>query len=101
MPFICGTSKHGVIVEDCASATRIGHLVTGIALLGTHLFEGALSFLKDYDKITIALDHDATAKAVGMLGDVQWQVEDVSMVVLEKDLKNILNDEDVKKVLQL
>lgn len=101
MPFICGTSKHGVIVEDCASAVRIGHLVSGIALLGTHLFEGALSFLKNYDKITLALDHDATAKAVGMLGDIQWQVEDVDMVVLEQDLKNVQNDECVRRALQL
>ena len=101
MPFICGTSKHGVVVEDCASAVRIGHLVTGIALLGTHLFEGALSFLKDYDKITLALDHDATAKAVGMLGDIQWQVEDVDMVVLERDLKSVQNDEDVRRALNL
>ena len=101
MPFICGSSKHGVIVEDCASATRIGHLVTGIALLGTHLFEGALSFLKGYDKITLALDHDATAKAVGMLGDIKWQVEDVNMIVLERDLKNVQNDECVRRALQL
>ena len=101
MPFTCGTSKHGVIVEDCASAVRVSHLVSGIALLGTHLFEGALSFLKDYDKITLALDHDATAKAVGMLGDIQWQVEDVGMVVLERDLKNVQNDEDVRRALSL
>ena len=70
-------------------------------MLGTHLFEGALSFLKDYDKITLALDHHATAKAIGILGDIQWQVEDVNMVVLEQDLKNVQNDECVRRALNL
>ena len=101
MPFICGTSDHGVVVEDCASATRIGHLVTGIALLGTHLFEGALSFLTDYSKITIALDRDATVKAFDMISDIRLQVENVNMVILETDIKNIDNDADVRKLLQL
>ena len=101
MPFICGTSDHGVVVEDCASATRIGHLVTGIALLGTHLFEGALSILTNYSKITIALDRDATIKAFDMISDIRLQVENVNMVILETDIKNIDNDADVRKLLQL
>ena len=101
VPFICGTSKHGVIVEDCASATRIGKLVTGISLLGTYLFEGALNFLENYDKITIALDHDATIKAFDMIRDIKWRVEDVNMVVLETDLKNLSDEKDVRRILQL
>jgi len=36
-PFVCGSQRLGVILEDCASACYISDIMSGIALLGTNL----------------------------------------------------------------
>ena len=57
LPYVCGNKKckHAVVVEDCASATAISSLVTGVALLGTHLTEEVEEVLCDkFDKVNSA-----------------------------------------------
>jgi len=66
--FFCGP-KHGtaVLVEDCASACTVfasGH--TGVALLGTSLNEHHIHQLRVFDKVIVALDADASQKAIKM-----------------------------------
>ena len=100
-PFICGNGKVAAVVEDCASAVRISHLCSGVALLGTSLFPEALKELEKYDKVIVALDHDATLKALGMVQEIQSYVPDVEMAMLDVDLKTMVSDTEVKDVLKI
>jgi len=101
IPFVCGNGKIATVVEDCASAVRIAHLCSGVALLGTSLFPEALKELEKYDKVVVALDHDATLKALGMVQEIQSYVSDVSMAILDKDLKYVIDDNEVREVLKI
>ena len=100
IPFICGNSKHAVIVEDCASACSISSFATGVALLGTSLSEKVLDILGQFDRVTVALDKDATTKSIDMLTRISWETNNVEMVVLERDLKK-LDVLESKKVLKI
>ena len=62
--FTCGDSQVGVLVEDAASACAVSPIATGIALLGTNIKDADLSFLKQFKKIHICLDPDATRKSL-------------------------------------
>jgi hypothetical protein len=101
LPYICGDKKckHAVVVEDCASATAISSLVTGVALLGTHLTEEVEEVLCDkFDKVTVALDKDATIKSLSLINQLKWGISNLDVIVLERDLKI---ENDVKGVLKL
>ena len=100
IPFVCGTSNHAVVVEDCASACSVSSFATGVALLGTSLSDKALDILANFDMVTVALDKDATTKAIDMVMRLKWELEDVDMVVLERDLKK-LDVEESRKVLRI
>ena len=100
IPFVCGTSTHAVVVEDCASACSVSSFATGVALLGTSLSDKALDILANFDRVTVALDKDATTKAIDMVMRLKWELEDVDMVVLERDLKK-LDVEESRKVLKI
>ena len=66
--FFCG-KKQGtaVLVEDCASAcTVFASGYTGVALLGTSLNEHHVHQLRVFDKVIVALDADASKKAIRM-----------------------------------
>jgi len=91
-PFVVGRSRIGVAVEDCASACSISNDVSGIALLGTNLLDSHLPILKRYDKIIVALDKDATAKGLQLVRKLTGIVP-TSLLVLNKDLKDMTDDE--------
>jgi len=99
-PFICGTSSHAIVVEDCASACSVSSFSTGVALLGTSLSEKVLDILSDFDTVTVALDKDATTKSIDMVMRLNWELDNVNMVVLERDLKK-LDVKESKKVLKI
>lgn len=66
--FFCG-SKSGtaILVEDCASACTVyASGYTGVALLGTSLNSEQIYQLRVFDKVIIALDADASQKAIKM-----------------------------------
>ena len=63
-PFVCGDKSHVFVVEDCASACSISDITTGLALLGTNLLSSHLEVIQRFDKVVVALDKDATSKAV-------------------------------------
>ena len=80
------------IVEDVPSACSICDIVSSLALQGTSLLENHLNVIKKYDKVIIALDKDATNKAIEMSRKVSQYVN-CSVAFLTEDLKN-LKDKD-------
>ena len=80
------------MAEDCASACAVSNLMTGVALLGTNLLDNHVDFLSNYQKIFVALDKDATDKALDMVKILCRKVP-TKLMVLDRDLKNMTNEE--------
>tara|TARA_R100000388_G_scaffold15525_5_gene12382 strand:- start:248 stop:1072 length:825 start_codon:yes stop_codon:yes gene_type:complete len=91
-PFICGGESSAVIVEDCASACACHEVGSGVALLGTNLLAEHIEVLKQYDRVFVALDKDATDKAITMVRTLHSHVP-TRLMVLHTDLKNMEKDE--------
>ena len=91
-PFICGVHTCAILVEDCASACSVSNNATGIALLGTNLLAEHVDILKQYDRVFVALDKDATDKAISMVRALHSHVP-TKLIVLKTDLKNMKKDE--------
>jgi hypothetical protein len=88
-PFICGDrTGTALVVEDCSSACGVRDLVTGVAILGTNLLPQHIDVLKQYDRVFVALDKDATDKAIGMVRTLHTHVP-TRLMVLRTDLKNM------------
>ena len=87
-PFVCGNSRDCVVVEDCASACAISGIVSGVALLGTNLLPDHIDVIRKYDRAFIALDKDATDKAVSMVRTLHSHVP-TRLMILRTDLKNM------------
>lgn len=94
-----GNHDVAVLVEDAASACSVyatgEH--TGVALLGTNLSLKQKKLLRGFNKIIIALDKDASKKALRMCKELRG-VTQTSVRFLERDLK-YLSAADVRKVL--
>jgi hypothetical protein len=82
-----GNSSYGVLVEDAISAASVAATgeYAGCALLGTSLSSGFTSWAK-FDRIIVALDKDASAKALAMQRKLSW-FKPTSVCLLDKDLK--------------
>ena len=91
-PFVCGGGRVGIILEDCASACSICNILSGIALLGTSLPDSYIPTLRTYDRLVVALDKDATKKALSLVRSLQ-AIRPTSLVILDKDVKDMSNDE--------
>jgi DNA primase len=91
-PFVCGASTTVIVCEDCASACSVCSVATGVALMGTNLLTEHIDVLKQYDRVFIALDKDATDKAIGMVRTLHTHVP-TRLMVLRTDLKNMQRDE--------
>ena len=98
-PFVCDAqtdSDKAVLVEDCFSACAVSQVHTGIALMGTNLTIDYLTTLKNYSKIIIALDRDASKKAVELTKHIRLVVP-ASLTFLEKDIKNM----ELNKIMEI
>ena len=91
-PFHCGQHGTAIVVEDCVSACSVAHLSKGVALLGTNLLRQHIDFLTGFDRVFIALDKDATDKAIDMVRTLHSHVP-TKLMVLHTDLKNMGKDE--------
>ena len=91
-PFVCGIADNLFVVEDCPSACSISNIVTGMALMGTSLLDSHIQVIQNYKKIFVALDKDATRKAVDIVRHLSNYVP-TKLVVLKKDLKNMEREE--------
>ena len=83
-----GKGKIAVVVEDAASAASIARLpkCSGCALLGTHLTSYHKSELREYARIVVALDEDASRKAIKIKGRLEG-IRPTSVLYLSRDLK--------------
>jgi len=93
-PFICGENRSvALVVEDCVSACAAHNIyTTAIALLGTNLLTKHVDILKQYERVFVALDKDATDKAISMVRKLHSHVP-TRLMVLHTDLKNMEKDE--------
>ena len=87
-PFLCGESRFICIVEDCPSACSISNLAVGISLMGTSLLDEHIDVIKQFKKVYIALDKDATGKAILMMKKLRNYVP-TKLIVLNKDFKDM------------
>lgn len=96
-PVVVGDAPVGVVVEDCFSAVRASNAgYTGIALSGTVFRHEWLKFITKYKQIIVALDNDATTKSLDIRKLLQFYVEDVRIVQLKRDLKDMTREEVVE-----
>ena len=86
--FLSGNGLCGIIVEDCPSACSISHLAVGISLMGTSLLDEHIDVIKQFEKVYIALNKDATTKAISMMKRLRNYVP-TKLIVLNKDLKDM------------
>ena len=91
LPFTCTHGDDAILVEDCASACAIYGNATGVALLGTNLLAEHIEVLKQYNRVFVALDKDATDKAITMVRTLHSHVP-TRLMVLHTDLKNMEKD---------
>ena len=91
-PFYCGTHDSAFVVEDCVSACAVNPVATGVALLGTNLLQEHVDFLSQFKRVYVALDKDATDKAIDMVR-VLMPVVPTKLTVLHTDIKNIQKEE--------
>ena len=90
-----------ILVEDVLSAIRITnsyHLCDGIALLGTDVNNDKVINIRSagYTRITVALDHDATNKALGLKRKYGSFFKIFVVAPLQKDPKEMSSKELVK-----
>lgn len=92
-PFVSDRGKHtAIVMEDAASACSVSNLVTGVAILGTNLLDEHVDFLSKYKRVFVALDKDATDKALDMVKILCRKIP-TRLMVLDRDLKNLNNEE--------
>jgi hypothetical protein len=84
-----------ILVEDPFSACAVSAVVDGIALLGTHVTHDYIEYLKKWPDLTVALDKDASLKALELSKKLGCKVK-----ILERDLKYEDNG-NIKKILEL
>jgi hypothetical protein len=90
--FRIGTSDTAVVVEDVPSAISISEWVSGYALLGTSLRERHITELSTYRRVLVALDKDATDKALTMMRTLN-SIVPTEILILDKDLKTLGDQE--------
>jgi len=92
-PFVSGRgSRMACLVEDCASACSVSGIVTGVAILGTNLLPEHVDTLQKFQTVYVALDKDATDKAIDMVRTLSPHVP-TKLMILKHDLKNMKKDE--------
>jgi len=91
-----------VIVEDVLSAITVANYfpVTGFGLLGTSLQQEHIHTLSDFDRVVVALDPDASQKALQHAKDLNNYVNEVKVIKLVDDLK-YKNLDDFTKLKEL
>jgi hypothetical protein len=78
------------VVEDIPSAIRASRYMSSCALLGTHLSEDIVATLaRNFHTIYLALDNDATKKAIGYKRKYSLSFGNFIVVPLSKDVKNM------------
>lgn len=88
-----------LLVEDILSSIKACRYVNSAALLGTNLTTSMVNQLLNLtQKVVVALDEDATSKAIGMKRKYSIYFKNFSIIPLSKDIKN-MDDADIKSLL--
>ena len=84
-----------VLVEDIPSAVRASMYVNSVALLGTGIGADRALEIAEYapKPIVVALDQDATAMSFRWARKYSLMWEDVKVLPLTRDMKNMTEDE--------
>ena len=101
LPFMVGSGKTAVVVEDCVSAAVVGNDArVGVALLGTSLTAEQRERLTQFSTAIIALDPDAIIKSLAISKELRGYVDNVRVLKLTDDLK-YRNPEDMQALIEL
>lgn len=93
IPFVCDTGHDiCVVVEDCASACALFSHTSALALMGTNLLDTHIETIKRYKRVLVALDKDATDKAINIVRKLSG-ILPTKLVVLSTDIKNMKKEE--------
>lgn len=83
-----------VVVEDVFSAMRVMRYRDSVALLGSSLnIAQVLELMEGYPNVILALDNDATDKAIKIAKEYSGYFKNFEVKQLEKDPKNMTEDE--------
>ena len=99
LPYEIGCGTIAVVVEDCISANTVAIInkeLTGLALLGTNMTEETHNRLKEFDRVIVALDPDATVKTLHIAAKLRQGSKSVTSLKLQDDIK-YYNSDDVNK----
>lgn len=93
-PVAVGKGDIAVVVEDVPSACSVSRLegIVGCSILGTSLPDRYKKPLSKYRKVIVALDADASRKAIELKGRLEGRVN-TTVVFLEDDLKYMSYDD--------
>jgi len=97
-PFVIGDDTVSIVCEDCASACAVTDWYRGVALMGTHLTNESLRILSDSLQVIVALDKDATRKAIDVVMRIKARVP-TRLVTLDRDLK-VLTKNEIREILK-
>jgi hypothetical protein len=87
------------LVEDQLSAIKLSRFENSAALLGAYISpEVAEDIRKNFHTVYLALDNDATIKAIEQTLTYNLYFRNFRVVVLSKDVKNMNNDEIQKLI---
>lgn len=88
---ITGTSSVLILVEDQLSAYKASYFCDAAALIGTNLSnDKVLNITKAaHRRVIVALDEDATHKAAKLVARLSGIVDDVRILKLKEDLKDV------------
>ena len=93
------THRPLVVVEDIISATRLRQFGESCALLGTALSTEKVKAIRESNsRIILALDSDATTKAIKYKQEYSLFFNEFKVVQLEKDPKDLSQTEILKQI---
>lgn len=102
-PFIVSNTKEiskVLLVEDCISTSCLANMVSSIGLLGTSIPDDTIQYLLPYDKLYVALDDDATGKAIKLQKKLSAYKE-THIIQLRKDIKYFSSEEKIELIRSL
>jgi hypothetical protein len=99
-----GHTNVAIVVEDvisaCVSNRATSYAATGVAILGTSLAAEHIEYLKQFDKVIVALDPDASHKTIQYTRLLSNYIDNVSALMLHDDIKYEVAD-DIHKLKEL
>jgi len=100
LPFVCGDFDTAVLVGENHSLEDIRGVIKDIDFFDAGESDECTEKLSSYRKVIVAVDEDATDKAVNISHVLQWHMLHVQVRIIPRDLKR-LNETEAKRILRL